>query len=307
MQAAQPKDYVQLHFIVLLWGFTAALGVLSSLPKVELVWYRTGIASLGLAVLLYLRKTGFWPGGRPSVHMLATGIIIAAHWILFFVSAQISSISICLAGMATGSLWTAILEPILLRRSFKWVELVLGVLVISGLYLIYKVEFDQALGLTLAVVSAFLSSLFTVINSRLTPHHDHYLITFWEMVGANLSILLFFPLYVSVEAFGATQGLQLSWQGYDWLWIFLLAVVCTVYAYSISVELQRRLSAFTVNLTVNLEPVYGILIAVVLFQEHEKLSFEFFIGTAIILSAVLLYPVITRWEKRRQLKVSKLN
>ena len=307
MEASRPKDFLQLHFIVMLWGFTAILGVLVSLPKVELVWYRTLIASGGLALLLYFRKTGFWPGKKPTVHMLLTGIIIAAHWILFFVSAKISSVSICLAGMATGSLWTAILEPILLKRSFRWIEVVLGVLVIFGLYLIFQFEFDQALGLVLAIISAFLSSLFTVINSRLTPNHDHYLITFWEMVGANLSILIFFPLYISVETFGATNGLQLAWKEYDGLWIFLLAVVCTVYAYSISVELQRRLSAFTVNLTVNLEPVYGIILAIIFFNEHENLSLGFFYGTAVILLAVLLYPVMLKWEKRRQLQINELN
>lgn len=301
---ASPKDYIQLHFIVLLWGFTAILGVLIHIPAVEMVFYRTLLAAIGLIALLKVRGIQLWPGKAPVWGMLGTGILIAAHWILFFAAARVSTVSICLAGMATGSLWTSILEPIIMRRPFKWYELLLGAVVILGLYVIFRFEFDHALGLSMAIASAFLSSAFTVINSRLTVHHNHFLITFWEMVGACLSIVLFFPLYTATLAVGGSLSLALNWV--DVACLLALAWACTVYAYSASVELQKRLSAFTVNLTVNLEPIYGILLAILIFNEHEQLTTGFFMGTAIILSAVLIYPILVRIERRRQLSVRKI-
>ncbi|MBW3544617.1 MAG: DMT family transporter [Bacteroidetes bacterium] len=301
---AQPKDYVQLHFIVLLWGFTAILGVLIHIPAVEIVFYRTLMAAGGLLLLLKLRGIGLWRGKGPTAGMLATGILIAAHWILFFAAARVSSVSICLAGMATGSLWTSILEPLVMKRPFKWYELLLGGVVILGLYVIFRFEFNHVLGLTMAIASAFLSSAFTVINSRLTVQHNHFLITFWEMGGACLSIVLFFPLYTATLAAGGSLQMTLNW--IDLGSLLALAILCTVYAYSVSVELQKRLSAFTVNLTVNLEPIYGIILAIIIFNEHEQLTPGFFGGTAIILSAVLLYPVLVRLERRRQLSVRKI-
>jgi drug/metabolite transporter (DMT)-like permease len=301
---AQLKDYVQLHFIVLLWGFTAILGVLIHIPAVEMVFYRTLLAAGGLVVLLNYRGISLWAGKGPIANMLLTGILIAAHWILFFAAARVSSVSICLAGMATGSLWTSILEPLIMRRPFKWYELLLGGVVILGLYVIFRFEFDHALGLTMAIASAFLSSAFTVINSRLTVQHNHFLITFWEMVGACLATALFFPLYTATLAESGSLMLALNWV--DVACLLVLALVCTVYAYSVSVELQKRLSAFTVNLTVNLEPIYGILLAIIIFNEHQQLTTGFFMGTGIILSAVLIYPVLVRLERRRQLAVRKI-
>ncbi|WP_224997165.1 DMT family transporter [Cesiribacter sp. SM1] len=302
--SAQPKDYLQLHFIVMLWGFTAILGVLISIPAVEMVFYRTLLAAGGLLLLLKFGRRKVLPGRGPLSGMLLTGILIAAHWILFFAAARVSSVSICLAGMATGTLWTSVLEPLVMKRPFKWYELMLGAVVILGLYVIFRFEFDHALGLSMAVASAFLSSAFTVINSRLTQHHNHFLITFWEMVGACLATALFFPLYVNTLAPGGTLSLGLNWV--DVACLLALALVCTVYAYSVSVELQKRLSAFTVNLTVNLEPIYGILLAIFIFKEHKQLTTGFFIGTLIILSAVLIYPVLVRMERKRQLAVRKL-
>lgn len=301
---ANPKDYLQLHFIVLLWGFTAILGVIISIPAVEMVFYRTLLAAGGLLLLLKWGGRNLWPGRGPVAGMLLTGILIAAHWILFFAAARVSSVSICLAGMATGTLWTSVLEPIIMKRPFKWYELLLGAVVILGLYVIFRFEFDHALGLSMAVASAFLSSAFTVINSRLTQHHNHYLITFWEMVGACLATALFFPLYSSTLAAGGTLQLGINWV--DVACLLALALVCTVYAYSVSVELQKRLSAFTVNLTINLEPIYGIVLAIIIFGEHKQLTSGFFIGTIIILSAVLIYPVLVRLERRRQLSARKI-
>ena len=297
------RDYLKLHFIVLLWGFTAILGRLISLPSVELVFWRTGLAALGLAALLVLRRRPWRVAAADAARLLAVGALVAAHWITFFLAARLSSVSVCLAGMATLALWTSLLEPLLLWRRVRGYEVGLGLLTMGGLYLVSQAELDQLLGLGVAVLSSGLSALFSVLNSKLVKQHAPLRLTLYEMTGACLSIALFFPVYSHYFTQGA--GLQLALSGYDWLWLLLLAGGCTVYAFSASVELMKRLSAFVVNMSINLEPVYGIVLAVIMYSfkvpgfEGEKLSAGFYAGTAIILLGVLIHPVLDRWHQRR--------
>jgi drug/metabolite transporter (DMT)-like permease len=297
------KDYLKLHFIVLLWGFTAILGKLLTVPPVELVFWRTLLASLGLAGLLLARGTGWRIAPAEALKLLGVGAIVAAHWITFFLAARLSSVSVCLAGMATLALWTSLLEPLLLWRRVRPYEVGLGLLAMVGLYLISQAEFTQLTGLLVAVGSAGLSALFSVLNSQLVKRHAPVRLTFYEMSGACLSIALFFPIYSAYFTHG--QGLRLGWHGLDWLWLLLLAGVCTVYAFSSSVELMKRISAFVVNLTINLEPVYGIVLAQLLFVlgvpgfGQEKMSGGFYLGTVLILTSVLVHPVLDHWNQRR--------
>lgn len=293
------KDYFVLHFIVLIWGFTAILGLLIELPALELVFYRTLIASLGVAFLFLLRKESLLIPTPAMLKIVATGFVIALHWIFFFWSARVSTASVCLAGMATTSLWTAFVEPLINRTKVKWYEVGLGMLVISGLLVIFSFEAGYWLGLSMALVSALLSAVFSTINGQLTKQHSPYQITFYEMAGACLFTLLFMPIYYQVVEGG--QAIQWTWAGYDWFWLFLLGGVCTVYAFSVSVELMKRLSVFTINLTINLEPVYGIVLAVLIFGERERMTPEFYLGTAIILVSVLAYPVFNLWNKKKKL------
>lgn len=301
--SAQPKDYIKLHFIVWIWGFTAILGLLITIPSVEIVFYRTLIAFVTLGVILNVKRTNFRIGSGAVMQILGTGIIIAAHWILFFAAARVSTASVCLAGMATCSLWTSFLEPALNKTRVKRFEVILGLVVIVGLYVIFRFEFNHALGLTMAVISAILSALFSVINGKLTRHHDPYMITFYEMLGACLGTALFFPVYTWYFTDG---GLQLVPTPMDWLWLGILAVVCTVYAFSVSVELMKRISAFVVNLTVNLEPVYGIVLAVLIFGEKEQMQPGFYLGTLIILLSVLAYPLLNKHYKRKAMALDNL-
>ncbi|MBC6697715.1 DMT family transporter [Hymenobacter puniceus] len=298
------KDYLRLHFIVLLWGFTAILGKLISVPPVELVFWRTLLAATGLAVLLVARRQPWRVAGREALKMLGIGALVAAHWITFFLAARLSSVSVCLAGLATLALWTSLLEPLVLWRRVRLYEVGLGLLTMVGLYLVSQAELDQMAGLLVAILSAGLSALFSVLNSQLVKRHTPFQLTLYEMSGACLSIVLFMPIYS--QYFTGGQGLQLGLQGYDWLWLLLLAGVCTVYAFSTSVELMKRISAFVVNLTINLEPVYGILLAVLMYTlripgfGQEKLSTGFYLGTVVILLSVLIHPVLDQWMKRRQ-------
>lgn len=291
------KDYLMLHFIVLIWGITAILGLLISLPAIELVFYRTLIASLGIAGLFLLKKKNLLLPFPQMIRVVSVGFVIAIHWILFFWSAQVSTASVCLAGMATTSLWTAFIEPIFNRTKIKWYEVALGLMVISGLLVIFSFENGYWLGLSMALASALLAAVFSVLNGKLAHKHDPYQITFYEMAGACLASALFMPFY---SFFLSENGLKMNWEGYDWFWLFILSGICTVYAFSVSVELMKRISVFSINLTINLEPVYGIILAVLVFGESEKMTPQFYLGTAIILVSVLTYPVLNYWNKRRK-------
>ncbi|GAA4313829.1 DMT family transporter [Nibribacter koreensis] len=298
MQKPLFKDYLELHFIILLWGFTAILGKLISIPAVELVFYRTILAAVALAVVIKLRGESFKIGKRNIVKILGVGFMIAAHWILFFASARVASVSICLAGMATASLWTSILEPIFTNKKIKAHEVALALLIIVGLYVIFRFEFDHAVGIAMAVGSAFLASCFTIINSKLTKQHAATTITCYEMAGAWLATTLFLPFYRNYMTDSGT--LQLEASMWDFLWVGILALVCTVYAYTAAVRLMHKFSAYTMNLTVNLEPVYGILLAWFIFKEGEQMSAGFYYGAAIILFSVFLHPILESLIARRQ-------
>ncbi|HEX8657820.1 MAG TPA: DMT family transporter [Hymenobacter sp.] len=294
------RDYLKLHFIVLLWGFTAILGKLLTVPPVELVFWRTLLASGGLGALLLARRQPWRIPAGQAVRLLGVGALVATHWITFFLAARLSSVSVCLAGLATLALWTSLLEPLLVWRRVRGYEVGLGLITMVGLYLVSQAELDQLLGLGVAVVSAGISALFSVLNAKLVKRHPPLQLTFYEMLGACLSIALFFPVYS--HYFTQGQGLQLGlkmsgypapwqWVG-DWVWLGLLAGVCTVYAFSTSVELMKRISPFAVNLTINLEPVYGIGLAVLILGSEERMSTGFYLGTLLIVFSVLIHPLV---------------
>jgi drug/metabolite transporter (DMT)-like permease len=293
------RSYFKLHFIVLIWGFTAILGLLIALPAVEIVLFRTFLATLTLGILLTYRKRNFAIGSREILKIIATGFIIAAHWVLFFWAARVSTASVCLAGIATCSFWTSLFEPVMTNRKVKIYEVILGVVVVFGLYIIFRFEFQYALGITMAIVSAMLASIFTVLNGQFTHRHSPYTITFYEMLGAFLGTLLFLPFYVIYFTDG---HLVLFPSNLDWIYLLILSIICTVYAFSASVKIQQVLSAFVVNLTVNLEPVYGIILAFLIFGKEEEMSAGFYLGTFVILLSVLSYPLINKMAKRKALQ-----
>lgn len=296
------KDYLWLHLVVLIWGFTAVLGLLIRISPVEIVLYRTFLASAGLAILIWLKGRRLQVLLKDAGKFLGTGALIGLHWTLFFWSAQLSTASVCLAGMATCSLWTALIEPLANRQAIKWYEVVLGLVAIIGLLVIFKFESGYWLGLGMAVFSAMIGAVFTVINGKLTRRHSPFIISFYEMGGAFLLSLCFLPIYYFFFSDSVFGGFPSGW---DWFWLLVLSQVCTVFAFTVSVELMKRLTAFSINLTINMEPVYGILLAVLVFGNEEKMSPEFYWGTGIILASVCMYPVIQfvlRQKRVRQLR-----
>lgn len=290
-------DYLHLHFLVVIWGFTAILGKLinADLSRVSLTFFRTLLAAVGLALVLTVRKE--WKNVAPQDRnkLLGVGVIMGVHWLTFFASAHVSSASVCLAGMSTTSLFTALLEPLFSRKQVRPLEILMSLLVMLGLYLIFRFEFDQSWGLGLALISSLLAALFTIANSRFVKTHPALVITFYEMNGATIG------MFLGLVAIGLTSGLtqsQVVPQAMDWLWLGILASVCTVYAYSAGVHLLKKMSPFTLNLTINLEPVYGMALAY--FILNERMTAGFYAGTVVILLTVILYPILnSRFSKNK--------
>lgn len=284
------KDYLHLQFLVFLWGFTAILGKLVTIPAVEMVFYRTVLSALGIGVLLAFRTEGFRVSGSDLVKLLLTGVIVAVHWLTFFVSGRISNPSTSLVGFATCSLWAALLEPLVKGHRIRILELMLGAVVLAGLIVIFSFDFKYPMGLFLGIVSGITIAIFAVINSLIVKRISSMVITFYEMIGACIVIALFLPYYKT--NYSADGHLHLDPSMMDWLWIAILAIVCTVYAYAAAIELMKRLSVFFIQLSLNLEPVYGIILALLIFGESEVMGWTFYLGTVIILGAVLSYPVL---------------
>ncbi|MGB5173089.1 MAG: DMT family transporter [Eudoraea sp.] len=286
MQNDRLKNYFHLHLIVFIWGFTAILGKLISIEALPLVWYRMFLASLFIGAFMLFRRQNIMVNKRILLSMLGVGVIIALHWVTFFEAIKMSNVSITLATMATGSFFTAFLEPYWYKRKLVWYEVVFGCFVVLGLYLIFIGDMTYSGGIGVALISSFLASLFTIINGRLIREQPPSVIGFYELLGGFvfLSLFMFFMNSFSWE------GIILS--STDWLYMLILASICTAYAFISSVKVMRFVSPYTVMLTINLEPVYGILLALVIFGESEKMNSYFYLGALVIISTVIANGVI---------------
>jgi drug/metabolite transporter (DMT)-like permease len=283
-------DYLKLHFIVFIWGLTAILSVLISLPAVELLFYRTLISALAIAAFIYLKQNSLAVDYKTAYKLIGTGLLVGMHWLLFFWAGKISNASVSVVGLSTIAIWTSFMGPLFGFGKIKSYELLLAASVVIGIWLICRNDFQYSAGLYMSLISAFMSALFTVLNARFVREYDPYAITFYEMLGACIMSVLFMPFYAYY--FSSDGNLHLTWKNHDWLWFGILTLVCTVYAFAEAVELTKRISPFMMNLTVNLEPVYSIILAIVLLNEQTKLNVDFYFGTAVILFSVLMYPVI---------------
>jgi drug/metabolite transporter (DMT)-like permease len=289
---ASTADYVKLHFIVFLWGFSAILGKLVTIPAVEMVLYRSMLAAVGMGMVILFTRGNFKVATGDLVKLMLIGLIVCLHWISFFGSARVSNVSVSLVGFATNSLWAALLEPWFNKTRFKKYELVLGCVVVLGLYIIFSFDFQYKLGLMFGILAGFTSALFSVFNSRMVRTVPARTITFYEMIGVFAGTVLFLPFYR--QTWAVDNMLHLNAALADWIYIALLAGVCSVYAYTVAVELMKRVSVFMIQLTLNLEPVYGIVMAVIIFGQKEKMNLNFYIGTLVIMTAVAVYPFLKK-------------
>jgi drug/metabolite transporter (DMT)-like permease len=291
--------YVRLHLLVALFATTAILGQLISLSAPALVVWRTALAAAGGAFLVaVIQRRGVLPPRGRMLPLIGIGCIVGMHWMCFFGAIRLANISICLAGMATTSFFTAFTEPFLERRRIRPLEVALGLLVLMGIVMVAGFERGRIAGLLTALLGAFLAAVFPVLNRRIVNQGklDPLVMVVWEMVGACLICLVALPWLDGPGAYARLPELK----GLDWLWLLLLAWACTVFAHGYHIHLLRYLSAYTGNLAINFEPVYGIIAAALLFGEHRQLHPGFFIGTGAILVANILHPLILRELARRK-------
>jgi len=285
------KDYLNLHLLVFLWGTTAVMAKLITIPATEMLFYRTLLAALGLLAVAFISGTTVKASMTDILKMLGIGFVVGLHWIAFFVGGQISTASLSLVGFATCSLWAAVLEPLTQGKSIRPLEIFLGIMVMTGLYIILHFEFRFYSGMFLSVLSGFLAALFSVMNFHMVRRLPSVTIAFYEMAGAFLLIACFLPFYRDYFAGGK---LQLVPAPMDWVYLLILSMVCSVFAFTQSVSLMKRISVFTLQLTLNLEPVYGILLAIFLLGEDRFMGPSFYVGTGIIMIAVFSYPALKR-------------
>lgn len=284
------RAWFELHFAVLCFGFTAILGAWITLPALALVWWRVGITSLSLFVLL--RGTPVWRRlpRRLLSQYAGIGVVVGLHWVAFYGAIKLANASIALVCMATTALFTAFLEPLITGRRLLGMEVALGLLMVPGMMLIVPhIGSSQWYGVGAGLVSAFLAALFSILNKKMISRASELEITLIELGSA----WGFLTLVLGITTLG---GAPVAWipEPSDWVWLLVLSLVCTTLAYVLALRALRHVSAFASNLTINLEPVYGILLAVLLLGEHRELAPGFYAGVVLILGAVLAYPALRR-------------
>ena len=286
MQGDKLRNYLHLHVIVFIWGFTAILGALISIDAVPLVWYRMFLAVIFIALYFLIRKKTFKIEKKALLKFAISGIIIAVHWITFFKAIKVSNVSVALVTMSTGAFFASLIEPFFFKRRVKLIEIVLGLLVIAGLYIIFNFESQYTLGIVYALISAFLSALFSVLNGLFIQKHDANTISFYQLLFGVLGVTLYmlFTQQFSIEFFQIKTS--------DWIYLFVLSSICTAYAFIASVKVMKYLTPYTVMLTINLEPIYAIILALIIFGEKEQMNPEFYYGAFIVLFVVLLNGVL---------------
>ncbi|TCD04462.1 EamA family transporter [Pedobacter frigidisoli] len=289
---ATKKNLLILHFTVLIWGFTGVLGKVISIDAVPLVWYRVLIATSTLLAWFLITKKSIKISRKQFFQFFLTGGIVAIHWILFFYAIKVSTVSVTLVCLSSFTLFTAILEPLIKKQPIQIGDILVGLLIIVGIYLIFKFETKYTLGIILGLSAAVASSLFSTINSTLVQKSEPSIIGFYELVGG----LFWITLYRFYD--GSLLGSSFNLSGKDWFYIGILGTLCTSVAYVAGVSVMRTLSAFRVALITNLEPVYGIILAYFFFKDKEQMTGGFYIGALIILSSIFLYPIY----KKRQSK-----
>jgi drug/metabolite transporter (DMT)-like permease len=286
------KAFIQLHIAVLLAGLTGILGKLISLNEGLLVWYRLLITAVSLWLLALLRRQDVRIGRRDIWRIFGIGGIAALHWVAFYGSIKYSNVSIGLLCFSAIGFFTAIIEPLVMRHRLDVVELLLGLLVIAGILLIFQVDPHYKTGIVIGLVSALLAALFPVLNKRVLRRVPAATVTLYELSGGFLVLSVLMPFYLWL--FPAPSLLP-SWA--DLGWLLILSWACTVLAFNLGMLALEKISAFTVSLSYNLEPIYGILLAFVLFREDKYLNKGFYLGLLIILFSIAL-QMLRLWRRK---------
>lgn len=296
MQKDKLFSTLHFHFIVFIFGFTAVLGALISISAIPLVWYRMTLATFGLGLVLWLTNHSFRVSRTIAWVAVVSGVLIAFHWITFFAAVKVSNVSITLSVLSSGAFLTSLLEPIFYKRKVVGYEVIFGLLVIVGLVLVLGNNTTHLTGFIYAGISTVLAVFFTLLNGKFVSKTNPYVLSFYELfVGAFVVTILlavqdkFTPSFFSITS-------------HDFFWLSILAFVCTSYAFVVSIVVMRHLTPYSVMLGINMEPVYGIGLAYLIFNERETMPTQFYIGVVCIIMAVVLNAMLKlrRTKKAKQ-------
>ncbi len=289
------KAYLQMHLAIFLWGFTGVLGRLITLSEWVLVWYRLLLTVISLLIIhLYTKQIKFLPV-KSILKIALVGVIIVAHWLTFYGAIKHSNVTITLCCLSSIAFFTSLLEPLFYKTKMDYVEMLFGIAAIAGIYTIYQVQVGFGLGIILALISAFLSSIFSVINKKMISTHSPETVTFYELSGGLLFLTLIFPVHLYFQT-----DVVLIPDAENWIYIAILSFFCTTLAFTISLRALQKISAFTMNLSLNLEPVYGIVLAFAIFHENKSLKDGFYWGASMIVLMVIAHTFYGYYLRKRR-------
>ncbi len=288
------KAFFQLHISVFLAGFTGILGKLITLNAGLLVWYRLLITSVSMWILFYFTKQLQRISWKDILKLTGIGFLSALHWVTFYGSIKDANVSVALVCFSSVGFFTALIEPLITRKKMNWVELLLGVLVIAAIYIIFHFDPRYKTGIILGVSSAVLLAVVMIYFKGFVQRIRPETVLTYQLSGALLTLTLFMPFYLNQFP---TDYLIPGFK--DWMWLLALSWFCSVLAFQLTGHAIKKLSAFTVNLTFNLEPVYGIILAFAVFGESRELSWSFFIGLALIAASLIIHIVLLLKEERK--------
>ena len=290
------RSLLLLHLIVFLWGWTAVLGKIITLPALQMIWVRVIIAFAGILGYALYKRTPLFPSRKTILQLLAIGLLVGLHWICFYGAVKASNVSVTLACFATGTLFTSLIEPIFYKRKVLFYEILFGLIVIGALLMIFNVETKYFWGILLGIGAALTSSLMAVVNSIMSRRGlKAEMISVYEMIGCWVCISVF--LFVMEPQTATFFGISSK----DWTYMLLFAIFCTTIPFIIGVAILKSVSPYTMSLTLNLETIYGILFAFFIFTDTEHMSATFYIGAGIILSVVAADSYLKREKKKKGL------
>ena len=292
---ANLKYYILLHLIIFIWGFTGILGKLIHLESIPIVWYRVIIAFVALFIALKFMKRKLWINSyKSAIAVILVGVIVALHWVTFYASIQLSTASLGILCLSTTTIHVAWLEPLIMRRKPQLLEFVFGAVVVYGIYFVSDdFTMDEYVALGLGLLSALLAATFSVFNAKFIQTISATKITLYEMFSAAVFLTVVLMVTGDFNCASITPSIS------DILWLLFLGIVCTSFAFLANIEVVKRLGAFTVSLSINLEPVYTIVLAIFILNENDLLGVDFYIGATLIVLVVLLNAVLKSRQRKK--------
>ncbi|MDB5282176.1 MAG: EamA family transporter [Bacteroidota bacterium] len=284
-QSSLTKAYIQMHLSIILWGATGVLGRGIHLSEGLLVWYRLIITSISLFLFIVFTGKSFRVSKSNLIWLIGIGALLMVHWLFFYGAIKYSNVSITLSLFSSTTLFTALMEPLVSKKKFDTTEILISLMAMTGIAVIFYSDTNAySVGIILALLAAFVGAFFNILNKRVVHEVPSEIVSFYEIFSGLVILTIFLPLYIHLF-----QPTQLVPSKLDWVWLFVLAILCTHVTLILSLNALKHLSAFTLNLSINLEPVYGIALAFLIFGENKKLGWGFWIGTTLIMLSVILH------------------